>query len=141
MVFARDPLSVSYDGAIDAFLSRLQESVPSPAFLATLPGGQRSVAVEVNSPPGDPGDGTDSDLNLTRHERAWYRAVYNWTRKYGDQNLSIRVDWTSSRGPQGGRVAIVRVLPYVPGAAAPPGSYSANPALRAWNTGGGPVIA
>lgn len=137
MTFVRDPLSVQYDGPVDAFMTRLT-AMPANV-IANLPGGVRTAVVEIVSPPGDPGDDRDSDL--TMHERAWERAVYHWIKwrppgtsykttntRGQDLGVSVRIDW-GERDGRGVRTATVRLFPY----GAPPGgkTYLGNPDLGA----------
>ena len=94
MTYQRDPLSVRYDAAAAALIDRA----------IAFPG--KTVLGTIESPPRDPVD----EGGLTRHERAFQRALYHDSRirkprKAGGEWSMPMPDWL----PRTGRTRLVRV--------------------------------
>lgn len=136
MPFARDPLSVAYDGQVARFF---QESYPGWGL--DIPAGGRFYGPVLIQSAGGAGDGI-AGSDLTEYERAWTRSVYHYVNvtwpsfDYTDNRGRRRRRCTVSvRGPQwarrtpNGRAARFVIFPYSRGALAS-ASYITDPSLR-----------
>jgi hypothetical protein len=127
VAYARDPLSVAYDGQAAELLDRLYASNRMPA----------NALAFVLSPPGDPLDGVPGSV-LTVHERAYLRSLY-WNVKRRRPRRSLRTYWGELT--PGGRILRVTIFSLVSGRRHilehTDRAYSEQPDLRA---AGGTVV-
>ncbi len=130
MAFRRDPLSVAFDPAARALVSDAIKAWKS-SRRKTDP---RWVPAIVESPQDDPRE--DGPDRLSRHERAFQRAMYYDPRVYGhspDKAWALTVSWGEIIGRR--RMLRVRVFSDTTGARHAGSynrgrSYTRNPALR-----------
>jgi len=120
VAYARDPLSVEYDGQAAELLDRLYQNNRMPA----------NALAFVASPPGDPGDNVPGS-RLTQHERAYVRSLY-WSIKQRRPRRSLRLAWGELT--PGGRILRVTMFSRISGRrhaeAQPARSYAERPELR-----------
>lgn len=118
--FVRDPVSAQYDKQADRLLDKLYRATSLPAWAETF----------VKIPESDPRD--DVDGSLTRHERAFVRALYHQNKLRQPRRSIRKPEWheTSRKG----RRVTVTMFTRSSGAEHvgqhPESSYAENPELR-----------